>query len=257
MQEKELIKKLDAYVKGKLSSAEVDELWVELLKKPEYLSYLDTLTNVKAIIESKAKVSHLVTSKKKPSFWKKYNRQILVAASVLIVIGIVGFLTLHHRNTTIKAIPKISNSEFESVNSYRSADHKLSEIDKMLNRGYQESLNGKNDEALLTYKKLIQKYDTGLTISKAYLNMGIIHYNSDAYHKAINNFNSVIVSTNQNNIIKEKAYWYLGNAFIQVKEFKEAQKAVKKVFDMKGIYRKRSEDLLKKLDEKLDITFKE
>jgi len=245
MQEIEIIKKIDAYVKGKLSPEEIEDLWVEFLKNPEYLSYLDTATNLNAVIQKDAKGKKGNTNH---ISGKGYGKWITLAASLLIIVGIVSFFILNKHQSQIESIAYINKTEFESSSVLRSTNEHLSEIKQLLNKGYHQSINEHYNQAFQTYRQIVQKYDTGLTVSKAYLNMGIIHYNNDNFQKAITSFDHAIKANETNSIIKEKAYWYKGNALIQLKKYNQALKAIQQVYNLNGLYRKPAADLLSKLD---------
>jgi hypothetical protein len=47
MTDKELQLRIEQYIEGSLPNEEVDSLWSELIDKPEYREYLETLTNLK------------------------------------------------------------------------------------------------------------------------------------------------------------------------------------------------------------------
>jgi hypothetical protein len=52
-------------------------------------------------------------------------------------------------------------------------------------------------------------------------------------------------------MILEKAYWYLGNALINIGELEEARSAVYEAYKLEGIFRKPAFRLLKKLSSDL------
>jgi hypothetical protein len=47
MTDKELQLRIERYIEGSLPNEEVDSLWMELIDKPEYREYLETLTHLK------------------------------------------------------------------------------------------------------------------------------------------------------------------------------------------------------------------
>jgi hypothetical protein len=47
MLDKDLQLRIEQYIEGTLPADEVDALWDELIDKPEYREYLETLTNLK------------------------------------------------------------------------------------------------------------------------------------------------------------------------------------------------------------------
>lgn len=246
MQDIEIIKKIDAYVKGKLTAQEVEDLWVEILQKPEYLSYLDINVNLNELIRSESASSRENLHQKNKNH---YVRWLSIAASILIILGVISFITLKTNTVQIDSVPYINKTEFESSNVLRSADEHISEENQLLNKGYNESITGHFENALNTYRQLVKKYNTGLAVPKAYLNIGIIHYNNDNFSRALKAFDNAIKANENNSIIKEKAFWYKGNTLIQLKKFDQAQKAIQKAYNMNGIYHKPASKLLHQLKE--------
>lgn len=45
--------KIIRYINGRLSGAEIDELWAELIRDEHYMNYLKTIVNLKKVIEEK------------------------------------------------------------------------------------------------------------------------------------------------------------------------------------------------------------
>ena len=90
---KELEKKIDLYVNGKLNAEQTDELWTELIQDDYYLDYMKSVANLKSIIDQKKTTQ--------PST-KIYSLQKVVryaaAAAVIIIAGTLGIMNISTPN---------------------------------------------------------------------------------------------------------------------------------------------------------------
>jgi len=257
----ELEKRIDAYVKGKLDEEQAMELWEDLLERPDYIELLETELGLKSIFEQRAnndndKRKNTSSAEEESVIYslQKYWKWMAAAAAIVILIVSVNIL---QRNTDQSlnnlAVKKFKLAEtLSSAKILRSQMSRLSPADSLLNRGFEAALSGDVDKALATYDKIIDGYSDDPAVVKAYLNKGLIQYNGKKYQQSISSFEHVLDKVSDNNpILAEKAYWYLGNAYIHIDQLKEARDAIHNVYIMDGIYRKSANRVLKKLDYKL------
>ncbi len=120
-----------------------------------------------------------------------------------------------------------------------------------MNLGFQAFLSEDNERALHLYETVISNHAEEPYVSKAYLNMGIIHYNIGDHRQAIDDFEQALEQVQDSRMITEKAYWYLGNALIQTGELEEAKNAVTKTYQLDGVFKEQAFRLLTKLNEEL------
>lgn len=245
----EIIKSIDAYLKGTLSAREGEELWIELLKNPEYLQYLETEIAVKSILresqnkpeEKQASVSVLRQS------WK----WIAAAASVAILVVAINFMGGETQQSlqqlTLKNISMAENLAAPMV--FRSQKTDLSEADSLMNVGFEAALSGNLARALEIYETVIQKFEQEQVSAQAHLNIGIIKYNNGEYETAAESFNHTLTRVEEDAVLEEKALWYIGNAYIKLDRFEGAREAITAVIEMEGIYKDTATRLLKKLEE--------
>lgn len=255
----ELEKRIDAYVKGKLSEEQAMELWEELLERPDYIELLKTELGVKSIFEQRAgndKTTNGSSAEEERVVYslQKYWKWMAAAAAIVILVVAVNVL----RDNTNPSLNNLAVKKFKltetlsSAKILRSQTATLSPADSLLNRGFEAAIAGDIDKALATYDKIINGYGDDPAVVKAYLNKGLIQYNSGQYQQSVSAFKHVLAKVSDNNpVLKEKAYWYLGNAYINTDHLKEARDAIHKVYIMEGIYRKSAKRVLKKLDDKL------
>ena len=119
--------------------------------------------------------------------------------------------------------------------------------DSLLNLGFAAISSGNNERALELFSTVITNYDEEPYASKAFLNRGIINYNDGDYQESISNFEEAAKRAKDNRMISEKAFWYLGNAYINVKEPEKALKAIGEAYNRDGIFRKPAFVLYRKL----------
>ena len=66
MEDQKIIKEINRYIKGELGPAEIDELWVEFLKNPEYYEWFETeLHLIKLAKDQKSGNIHPLANSKK------------------------------------------------------------------------------------------------------------------------------------------------------------------------------------------------
>lgn len=254
----ELEQQIDAYIKGKLTEEEAQRLWEELLKNPEYIELLNTELGIKSILAEQSasnsdddanddvEEAGIVYS------IRKYKSWIAAAASVAILVVAVNFLQFDNTKNITAAFEDINPREnLSSAQIMRSQKAGLTPADSLLNKGFEAAVAGDLNKALQTYNQIIEKYGDHPAAVQAFLNKGIIQYNSGDFKKAIVSFNSVLDNVEDKQVVKEKAFWYLGNAYINTDSLDEARDAIHDAYAMDGIYRKPAFRLLRKLDYEL------
>lgn len=250
----DLEKQIDAYLKGKLAEEEVDQLWVELLKNPEYIDLLETEIAVKQILQdrqSKKADTPVTPISKNPILdnWK----WLAAAASVVILVIAINLLKVDSEQALNQlALGDINIAEnLASPEVLRNQAGDLSAADSLLNIGFRAAVSGQVSKALELYQKVIENYKDVPAIAQAYLNIGIIKYNTGAYEPAAEAFSNALKEVKEEPLLKEKAYWYLGNSYINLNRLEDAREAIHNTYIVDGIYRKPAFRLLRKLDYKL------
>ncbi|MDR8391357.1 tetratricopeptide repeat protein [Aliifodinibius sp. S!AR15-10] len=247
-----IIKQIDAYIKGQLSDKETEELWISLLKNQEHLDYLETELAVKSILEEKQgrtggrendKVSELQKS------WK----WIAAAASVAILVIAINFFKLDGSqplaDQTIDSINMTNNLAAPMV--MRSQKSELTGADSLMNVGFQAALSGNIARAVRMYEDVTRQYEDAPVAARAHLNIGIIKYNNGEFKPASRAFQQTLSIVEDDKVLQEKAYWYLGNAYVNIDSLEQAREAIQKAYALDGTYRKPAFRLLRKLDYEL------
>jgi len=256
----ELEKKIDAYIKGKLTEEQALQFWEKLLERPDYIELLETELGLKSIFEDRASsnpADNDIASAEEQSIVysiQRYWKWMAAAAVVIVLVVAVNILRINTsqnlKNLAVKNIQLAEN--LSSARILRSQSAGLSVADSLLNAGFEAAISGNVDEALAMYNKIIKEYEGEPAVVKAYLNKGIIQYNNGKFDHSISSFKQVLDKVNKKNpILREKALWYMGNAYINTDRLKQARDAIHDVYAMDGIYRHAAFRLLKKLDYKL------
>ncbi len=240
----ELEKKIDAYLKGKLSAEEVDALWVELMKKPEYIKLLETEMDLKRLYRQKQNEQSTSTT----YYWK----WIAAAAAVaLIVLSINLFDTNSHKPLQQWAAAEIDVSQNLASAEVTRSFGRLTPADSLLNLGFKEALEGNADRAREIYRRIVQEYNEADVVAKAYLNLGILQYNAGDFETSISSLNRAVAINQSDSLLTERSYWYLGNAYINTKQLQQARAAVQQAYNLGSIYKKEAYNMLRRLDYEL------
>lgn len=259
----DLEKQIDAYIKGRLTEDKVEDLWIELLKRPKYIQRLETELSIKLIIEEQleaekediipaASVSDSKDSD--PSFIRSW-KWLAAAASVAILVIAINFFTYDSGQTiqqlTLGEINLVENLASPEVMRAQGASENT-DLDSLLNLGFKAAISGDKDRALEIYTQVARDYQDDPKAAMAHLNVGIISYNAQDYEEASAAFSEAIEQVADDRVLEEKAYWYLGNAYVNMDRLEEARTAIEQAYAFEGIYQKPASRLLQKLDEELN-----
>lgn len=251
--EKEIRQQIDAYIKGQLTEEEVQELWNVFAQNPELLEVLELEVNLKAVIEEQALKNTQKTGiiKKLPS-WTWHA----AAAATILIVALVQFFNVDApKGIDDYVVQQISPGQIETADGVRAAkDMRITEADSLLNLGFEAAISGNQNRALELFDVVINNFDEEPYGSKAFLNKGILFYNEGNYKIAINAFEEAVDRVEDSRMITEKAYWYLGNALINIDKLEEAREAIYRAYQTDGVFRKPAFRLIQKLNDDLGST---
>lgn len=229
--------KIDAYIKGHLKEDEVQELWVNLLKEPKNIDYLQTELDLTRYHRQK-------NHSKPKQYWKWFAA---VAAVAVVAVGLNLFFSEPVSDGTIEQI--VLRDNLATARVMRSGSSTSETVDSLLNTGFENAINDNIDEALVTYQKVVTTYPYTAHAAKASMNLGIINYNRGKYRKAIHNLKNTLSSIKQNRYMLEQVYWYLGNALINTQAYDRAANTLHKTYQLNGVHAEAALKLLKKLNQ--------
>lgn len=224
---KELEKKIDLYVNGKLNAEQTDELWAELIQDDYYLDYMKSVANLKSIIDRKKAT--------RPSA-KVYSLQKVVryaaAAAVIIIAGTLGIMNISTQNN-------ISVSPVEQIGlDVVRAPGGISETvtNEVIREAIRLATDGNIEEAISLLRNELENAENPQLMADLALSLGSIQYNNGEYSSSIENFNIVIAQENIEILTLEKGYWFLGNTYFQLDRLDKAEEAFRKAYELNGAY---------------------
>jgi len=257
MSEKEIYREITRYIDGDLSKEEVDDLWAQFVDNPEYYKWFETELHLRDLSKKASDFNiHSIHSEpaknEQSSFWKNSKGWLLAVAAIIVIsFGLqlfsTGDTTIYHPDS----ISQIDLNEMSGSDILRSeGDFSQSmdiEINRALASAYEEDLEG----AVKKFRALLLQDPDPQQKARIELNLGILYYNMANYEQARLFFESVANTDAMNRFFKEKAWWFLGNAYLNLEMLEEARQAVRNAYQSDGIYVEAAQTLLQKLDQKI------
>lgn len=237
---KDVEDKIQKYVNGQLSAAEIEELWAELIQDEYHLDYLKSVANIKAVVEKEEEKSNVIQLRR---YWSY-----AAAAVVAMLIAVLSILNYSELTTssTVKPVSKIE------LDYYRSAEGVLNnnKDSRIILDAIKLANKGKFEEAVSLLKNELRQAQDPKWISEINLNLGSLYYNNGNYDQAISYYTDIIDYKDDINVLTlEKAYWYLGNTYFQLDELDKAKSNIQKAYALNGAYRRVARSYLDALSE--------
>ncbi len=254
-----LEKKIDAYANGHLSEAQADELWAQLLEQPDYIEYLKTEIALTHIYHSE-KSGHLRLveddksqhqKKQKPESTGAIRWWWFAAAAAIVLIVVFTNLFINNPENNIRQWSETQIGLAENLASIpvTRALKQIPTADSLLNAGFRTAINENTQKAIGIYRLVLEKYHQPKIVAKANLNLGILQYNNSSYKASIQYFTDAIARAGNLNLLKERAYWYMGNAYINIHQLAHARQAIISAHSIGKIYKNKESKLLKRLND--------
>lgn len=252
----QLLEKIDRYIEGDLSQDEIDDLWKEFLKNPEWYNWFETELHLRSLIK-KGKKPHFNTVEE-PSgsihqlTLKKYSGWIYAAAAAVIVaIGLQFFSFDQGEPLPSLAFSEIEQSNLIGADVLRSDDRPAENLDVAINDALASAYEGETVQAIEQFQELLHQSPNNQQQARIEMNLGILFYNSGDYESAKTHFQSITEIESIEDYQKEKSWWFLGNALLNLDEPRSAREAVFNAYSMNGRYQSAALSLLEKLDIRL------
>lgn len=257
---KALIRKIDAYAKGKLSEEEVVRLWAELVEHPEYIEYLETEMAVSEMVRKESgRPRRQQEGPKQQERRQERARSRLVwyGAAAALAILVIAY-TIWGGGISGPEMPRAIASIHTEAEMYvpevrRAGEEALDRPDSLMNAGYHAVVTGQRDEALRLYLELATAYEGENHASKARVNLGILAYNAGRFGEARTEFRRAAADSAAPDMVREKALWFLGNTLIQMEEYSSARETLERAAAMDGPHRTEAEQLLEELPDEADV----
>jgi tetratricopeptide (TPR) repeat protein len=243
----ELEERIDAYIRGELTEEQVDELWVELLKKPEYMDLLETEIDLARLYRAGKNSKNKQRRSESIVYWKW-----VAAAAVALLVVYINFFGSSNdesiREWTQGPINLLDNMASAEITR---SDANIPSADSVLNTAFKAAINGDTKEAANIYEMILEQKQDSILRSKASFNLGILQYNAKDYGDSINHLREALAADQSDSLITERAYWYMGNALANIGDFSNARVAIQKAYTMGRIYQEDAFKLQKRLDYEL------
>lgn len=215
---------IDAYIHGKLTEQETEELWAVLVEDGEYYNYLKTAANLKAINTSKN--SRRVPFLRKPAY--------AAAAVIILLVAVFGIFKFIY----VSPDPPMQAITSIEVPLQRSVDVEPSKNQSNIVReAVLLSYNNKFDKAVDLLQSTRMKTKNISYKARLSMMLGTLFYNKAKFRKAKNYFLAIISSKDQLKPLQvEKAYWYLANTWLELSNLDQARLAIQQVIKIDGAY---------------------
>jgi tetratricopeptide (TPR) repeat protein len=254
----QLLKKIDKYIKGELSQDEIDDLWKQFLQHPEWYDWFETELHLRSLIKKGKKPNFNNNSTDKEatnsiqSNIKRYRGWIYAAAAaVILAIGLQFFSFDQNEPLPSLAIAEIEQSNLIGADVLRSGESPAVNLDVAINDALATAYDGETEEAIEKFQELLDQSTNDRQQARIEMNLGILYYNSGNFEAATNHFQSVTGIEIVEDYQKEKSWWFLGNALLNLDQPRAAREAIFNAYSMDGRYQSAALSLLKKLDVRL------
>ncbi|MFO7847448.1 MAG: tetratricopeptide repeat protein [Balneolaceae bacterium] len=237
---KDLEKRIEAYLNDELTTAEVDELWAELIDNEYYFDYMKSVANLKKISEEREKETGLQKVESQKKVW------LSAAAAIILMIGAATIFNISTQSGEM--VTPISSIELDY---YRSADGMASENleaeSDVVRLAISTANTGDVTEALSLINEELEKTDSKYEQAELLITSGSILYNSGRFDDAIERFETALEVDYNDTILRERNLWYLGNAYFQVNKLDEAKATLEEAFELNGAYSRVAQSYLRAL----------
>lgn len=235
---KDLEKRIEAYVDGNLSPREIDELWAELLDNEYYYDYMKSVASLKKIAEDRENDSILQSTESKKRVW------LSTAAAILLMFGAATIFNISTEPT--ETVSPISSIELDY---YRSADGNVTDNveSDIVRQAISTANSGNIAEALSLINEELKTDNSDYKQAELLITSGSILYNSGRFADAISRFETAIDINYDDMMLRERNYWYLGNAYFQINKLDEAKFALEQAFELNGAYSRVAQSYLRAL----------
>lgn len=238
----ELERKIDLYVHGQLNDEQIDDLWSELIQNDYALDYLKTVASLKGVIDEETR-QELNQEKSNVRILKSSNWYMAAAAAMVLIIGAFGLLQF---NTEMESVDPIASIELDY---YRSADGTAvgDDDDTIIREAIVLANEGEHQQAIEIIDIGLNQVSNADSRALLFINAGSILYNVSMYEDAIIRFKKVVEIEESDPLVRERAYWYLGNTYFQLNKLEEAKQAFQNAYELNGAYSRVAQSYLKAL----------
>ncbi len=235
------------YLEGNLTESEIENLWAELLGRPEELEYLETMSSLKSMGRNGAFDSidetpiYSMNKKSEQDHAGIFSsvRPYLVAASILIAGMLVLYTAFPPANFTSEISP-IAVIEYDIE---RSAEV-VTQFEHYLQQAVSFSASGHLNTAVSTLESAKELDLSGEQIIELEIVRGTIYYNSGDYTNASLIFTEINNMSGVDRLNLEKSLWYLANTQLQLDQIDDAKVNMQRVIELDGAFSRTANNML-------------
>lgn len=232
----------EQFLNGTLPEEEMEALWIDWLEDPESMEMVKTEANVQELVRKTGSLSHIrgrgaASASRVPAKgrWRSW-----MAAAAILLVAWMGYQW--SGSSDFDSVKPLAEIEMEV---YRSAEpvgenSTVREAMELASQGQHQEAIQLIDQALLRVSEVQQR-------ALLTLNAGSILYNLSRYEAASDRFVQVLAMEHDDRMVRERALWYLGNAYFQLNDLARAREAFQQTLEMNGSYRRVAERYLNAL----------
>lgn len=234
----ELEDKIDDYIEGRLSSEEIDELWIELIQDDYYLDYLKSTANLKKILSSEEEGKGGILSMKPTPKW------FAAVAAIFLLVSSIAVMNLYTPSSeTLQPISSIELDYYRSAEGAATPDEGF----ESNRQAIMLANRGDNEAALRLIDEQISQAVSDVERAELMITAGSILYNSGRFVDAIQRFEIALNYEIDDILVRERSFWYIGNAYFQLNRIPEAKAALEKAYELNGAYSRVAQSYLRAL----------
>ena len=165
------------------------------------------------------------------------------AAAMILIVGAFGLLQFSAESGSIEPIAAIE------LDYYRSADGTTegSTGDSVIREAIVLANEGQYQQAVEVIESELNNISDANSRALLFINAGSILYNVSMYEEAAIRFERVVELDESDPLVRERAYWYLGNTYFQMNKLNEAKQAFEQAYELNGAYSRVAQSYLRAL----------
>lgn len=267
-EDKEILVRIDRYIRGELREEEKERLWKEFLRKPEYYHWFETELHLRRMKESDGNSGsgssngnghqngmgggRVLNGNGSPvmsmmSHMRSYTWVLAAAAVLTLIVGIRFFLFQGSPEIHELAINRIDATELSGAGITRSDDQTDDSDQVALSRGIAFAYNGDEVRAAEQFVSVLNASDNPELVSKAELNLGIVRYNQQNFEEASIYFGQSLQSGVLSAFLEEKTRWFLANSYLNLGREEKARTELDAIMEVEGRYEAEASHLKQRL----------
>tara|TARA_R100001143_G_scaffold63267_1_gene69243 strand:- start:6188 stop:6952 length:765 start_codon:yes stop_codon:yes gene_type:complete len=245
----EVSKQIDAYIRGKLSTKEIDELWLLFLKNPNYYELFETELHLRNLIQKNRHAGGAIIEKRARKM-RMYRWVVAAAAMVIVVLTLQFYVIESTPGLDTLALNTISYSEMAAGNVDRSDEEYVINFETEFNRATAAAYMLKKDESIEMFIELKRSVINESQRGRIEFNLAILYYNSSEFELARDSFITVTNFEELDEIYIERAWWFLANTYLKLNDQENAIEAIRMVKLLDGNNREIATRLLDTLNDR-------